>query len=227
MDTFQEYLKIKEELNNSFKFHELRFKPDGIAEFIMKHQGEVPFKLVYKTADGGTESDHKIRENLNGLVGFELYYKDKTYVVLTKVITGKDLQDVENATVGELRAVAKQIHPNAMPINNIVAALMWRAAPHFYTMKYLFMKREIELPDIQVLSSIRSDESDDSPFTDWNSSCGYWDYLDEEGGSGRIEGSLPIWCYYIVEQWFYNVKKPHKLWGSLFKKKPANIFGRF
>lgn len=200
MDTFQEYLKIKEELNNSFKFRDLRFEPDVIAEFIMKHPGEVPFKLVYKTADGGTESDHKIREDLSSLVGFELYYQSKTYVVLTKVISAEDLHDVENATVGELRTVAQQIHPRAMPINNIVAALMWRAAPHFYTMKYLFMKREIELPDIQILSSVRPDERDDSPFTDWNSSCGYWNYLDGDGGGGRIEGSLPIWCYYIVEQ---------------------------
>lgn len=200
MDTFQEYLKIKEELNNSFKFRDLRFEPDVIAEFIMKHPGEVPFKLVYKTADGGTESDHKIREDLSSLVGFELYYQSKTYVVLTKVISAEDLHDVENATVGELRTVAQQIHPRAMPINNIVAALMWRAAPHFYTMKYLFMKREIELPDIQILSSVRPDERDDSPFTDWNSSCGYWNYLDGDGGGGRIEGSLPIWCYYIVGQ---------------------------
>ena len=200
MDTFQEYLKIKEELNNSFKFRDLRFEPDVIAEFIMKHPGEVPFKLVYKTADGGTESDHKIREDLSSLAGFELYYQSKTYVVLTKVISAEDLHDVENATVGELRTVAQQIHPRAMPINNIVAALMWRAAPHFYTMKYLFMKREIELPDIQILSSVRPDERDDSPFTDWNSSCGYWNYLDGDGGGGRIEGSLPIWCYYIVEQ---------------------------
>ena len=200
MDTFQEYLKIKEDLNKSFKFDELRFKPDGIAEFIMKHPGEVPFKLVYKTADGGTESDHRIREDLSGLVGFELYYKGETYVVLTKVITGKDLQDVENATVGELRTVAKQFHPEAMPINEIVAALMWRTAPHFYTTKYLLGKKGVELPDIQVLSSIKPDESDDSPFTDWNSSCGLWNYLDGDGGSGRIEGSLPIWCYYIVKQ---------------------------
>ena len=200
MDTFQEYLKIKEELNNSFKFRDFRFEPDVIAEFIMKHPGEVPFKLVYKTADGGTESDHKIREDLSSLVGFELYYQSKTYVVLTKVISAEDLHDVENATVGELRTVAKQIHPAAMPINEIVAALMWRVAPHFYTMKYLLAKKGIELPDIQVLSSIKPDERDDSPFTDWNSSCGYWDYLDEDGGSGRIEGSLPIWCYYIVEQ---------------------------
>lgn len=200
MDTFQEYLKIKEELNNSFKFGELGFKPDGIAEFIMKHPGEAPLKLVYKTPDGGTESDYKVREDLSCLIGFELYYEGKTLVVLTKVITADHLQDVENATVGELRTVAKEIHPEAMPINEIVAALMWRKAPHFYAMKYLLAKKGIELSDIQVLSSVKPDESDDSPFTDWNSSCGYWNYLDGDGGSGRIEGSLPIWCYYIVEQ---------------------------
>ena len=65
MDTFQEYKKIKEELNKTFDLNQLGFKADKIAEYIVEHPGEVPFLLVYKDDNGKTESDHKIRENLD------------------------------------------------------------------------------------------------------------------------------------------------------------------
>ena len=195
MDSYQKFLQIIKELEKTFNFEDLGFGAETLAGFIVVHPEEVPVKLVYRT-ECGTESDNKIREDVSNLIGFELPYQNRTYVILTKVITEEDLKDPETATVGELREIAQKIHPGAMPIPNWLAAVMWAACRRYYIMKFLLKEKGVELPDIQVLSSIKRGEDDSSPFADWNSSCGYWNYMDEDGGSGRIKGCLPIWCYY-------------------------------
>ena len=195
MDTFQQFLEIKKELKKPY--NELGLKYDEIAEFIVSNPSKSSLKLVYQTKDGNTESDDTIREDLSNLIGFEVSDRNQTYVVLTRVITKKDLKDVKYATVGELRKIAKTIHPDAAPIFDWVANLMWRSAKDYYTLKYLLMKKGVELPDISILSSVRDSADDEDTSIDWNSSCRYWDYLDGDGGGGLIEGNLPVWCYYI------------------------------
>lgn len=197
MDSYQKFLQIEEDLRKTFNFGDLGFKAENLAKFIVAHPGETPVQLVYQAEDGTTESDNKIREDLSKLIGFELYNHNQTYVILTTVITKENLRDPKNATVGELREIAKKIHPDAKPIPDWLAAVMWAACRHYYCTNFLLQKRGIYLPDIQVLSSIKEDEDDSSLFIDWNSSCGLWTYLDEDGGTGRIEGRLPVWCYYI------------------------------
>ncbi len=198
MDSYQKFWQIIEELKNTFDFKELGFGAEKLAKFIIEHPGEAPVQLVYRIGDE-IESDNKIREDISNLIGFELYYKNCTYVVLTKVITEEDLKDPEAATVGELREIARKIHPGAMPIPDWLAAVLWTACRHYYITKFLLKEKGVELPDIQVLSSVKQSEDDSSPFVDWNSSCGYWNYMDEDGGSGVIEGCLPIWCYYAKD----------------------------
>lgn len=194
----QKFLQIIGELEDTFDFGELCFDADKLAWFIVVHPGKAPVQLVYRT-ENGTESDDTIREDLSSLIGFEINYQNRTYVILTRVITKEDLKDPETATVGELREIAKTFYPSAMPIPDWIAALMWVARRNYYITKFLLHKQGIELPDIQILSSIKQGEDDSSPFADWNSSCGRWNYMDGDGGGGRIEGCLPIWCYYLKE----------------------------
>lgn len=196
MDT-QEFFQMEDELKSTFNFNDLGFKPESISRFIGKNPGKAPFNLVYQTENGETETTSTIREDLSKLIGFELFDKDHTYVVLIKTIKSEDIKDVKSATVGELREIAKKIHPEAMPINEWIAALMWNYPIHYYTFKFILQKKGIEIPDIQVLSSIKPDASDQERFIDWNSSCGRWEYLDEDGGSGLIKWHLPVLCYYI------------------------------
>lgn len=189
--------KIKE----SLKLDELGFgiSANEMAEFIEKHHEFSPLKLVYKTVNNGTESDYKIHKDLSNLIGFELFYMGKTFVIFTRVITNECLQDTENATIGELRTIAKQIYPNALPINNLVASLMWGCAQDFYTMKYILMEKGIELSDIRILSSVEPEENDNCQFIEWYSFCELLDYLDGEGGGGEIKNGLPVWCYIETE----------------------------
>lgn len=193
----QGFFQMEDELRHSYKFEDLGFKPWNISRFIGKNPGKSPYQLVYQTENGETEVDDTIREDVSKLIGFELYDKEHTYVVLIKTIKAEDLPDVKTVTVGELREIAKKIHPEAIPINDYMAALMWYYPIHYYTLNFLLKKKGIELPDIQVLSSIKSGANDNERFIDWNSSCGYWEYLDGDGGSGVIEWHLPVWCYYV------------------------------
>lgn len=194
----QKFLQTIGELEDTFDFGELCFDADKLAGFIVVNPGKTPVQLVYRTEDG-TESDDTIREDLSNLIGFELKYQNHTYVILTRVITKEDLKDPETATVGELREIAKKFYPSAMPIPDWIAALMWAARRWYYITKFLLYKQGFELPDIQILSSIKQGEDDGSPFADWNNSCGSWNYMDGDGGGGRIECCLPIWCYYFKE----------------------------
>ena len=202
MDTYLQFLEIEEKLK---PLSTLKISSRSIADFIVKHPGQSPILLVYKGKNGKTESDYKIREDLSTLVGYEIPYRDDeersvTAVILFKNITKEMLEAegcLEDATIGKLREIAKTIHPEAKIINEKVAYRMWRMCAEYYAIRFLLGEKGFEIPDIQVLSSSEESDSDDSLWINWNSSCGYWNYLDDDGGSGVIRSHLPVWCYYI------------------------------
>ena len=191
-------------LNDTFNFSKLGINPRPLAEFLFKHPGKVSFDLVYETNDGKFEMDVKIRDGSDKLVGYLIgRYMKKKVVILLETITEEMLKEkgcLEDPTIGDLRRIAKEIHPNAIPVNAIICDRMWKTAPHYYLLKYLLKEKGVEIPDIDVLSSVKEDDLDASPFIDWNSSCGFWDYFDGDGGSGRIYGSLPVFCYCLVDK---------------------------
>ena len=203
MDTYQRFLEIEEKLKVLLK--DLRIESRSIADFIVKNPDKSPVPLVYKDEAGKIESDSYIREDLSTLIGYELPCCSReqgnfTVVILFKNITQEMLEAegcLENAKVGKLREMAKTIHPEAKIINEDVAASMWHFCAVYYTIRFLLGEKGFEIPDIQVLSSSEEYDSDDSPFINWNSSCGYWNYRDDDGGSGVIRGQLPMWCYYV------------------------------
>lgn len=203
MDTYQKFLDLEREL--SYLPKELSIASRPIVDFIMKNPGKSPVPLVYKDEEGNVESDYRIREDLSTLIGYELAFKDDESNVATSVILFKNItkdmleaeECLENATIGKLREIAKTIHPKAKIINKWVAAYMWEKCAAFYTIKFLLGKKGFEIPDIQILSSSEGHDSDSDTFINWNSSCGYWDYLDDDGGSGKIHFHLPVWCYYV------------------------------
>jgi len=195
--------QIEMKLNDTFNFGELGIDPRPIAEFLFRHPDEVSFDLVYKTNDGKLEMDVKIRNSSDKLVGYLLgTYMGKKVVVLLEAITEEMLKEkgcFKDTTIGDLRRIAKEIHPNAIPVNAIICNRMWKTAPHYYLLKYVLKTKGVEIPDIDILSSVREEDNDASLFIDWNSSCGFWKYFDGDGGSGRIDISLPVFCYYLVD----------------------------
>jgi hypothetical protein len=203
MDTIKRKFEIERKLIKTLNLEELNIKPNLISEFVITHPDKVPFPLIYD-AEGGTETSHKVREDLSNLIGFEIGYKSKMEndirtVILFKTITKEMLKAencLENATIGKLHEIAKTIHPDAKIIHEYLAALMWYYHVHYYIMKFQLSEKGFNIPDIQHLSSCEEEDSQDSQFIKWNSSCGFWAYLDKDGGVGRIEWELPIWCYY-------------------------------
>lgn len=203
MDTIKRKFEIEKKLIRTLNLEELNIKPNLISEFVITHPDEVPFPLIYN-AERGTETSHKIREDLSNLIGFEIGYKSKMEkdirtVILFKTITEELLKAencLGNTTIGKLREIAKTIHPAAKLIHEYLATLMWYYHVHYYIMKFQLIEKGFNIPDIQHLSSCEEEYSQDSQFIKCNSSCGFWNYLDNNRNTSRIELKLPIWCYY-------------------------------
>jgi len=204
MEKELEVIQCQMMLEKCIDFPKLEIDPKPIAKFIVNNPGKVTFNLLYQEESGKLERDKTIREDLSSLVGYVLGRPTgKTVVILLKTITEQTLkaEGVEgDPTIGDLREIAKKIHPEAKPIDARVANWMWNTAPHYYLLKYLLGTKGVVIPDIDVLSSLEESDADGSPFINWNSSCGYWEYLDNQGGSGRINGCLPVFCYFEIEE---------------------------
>ena len=197
-------LQINEDLRNKFNFNELNFSIDSFIDFIANHQDESPFELVYRSKDGKLEMDKKIREDLTTLVGYVLQSPTKeTVIVLLKTITEKTLKEngcEKKPTIGDLRQIASQLHPDAKPINSLIAGWMWMKAKEYYILKYLLGLKNYDIPDISFLSSVEEDFDDQLSFIDGNFSGGFWDYWDGDYRKIDIKYGFPIFCAILNKQ---------------------------
>ena len=177
---------------------ELNIEPRPIADYILLHPDETPLSLVY-SVNGKSQVTSKVQDDLSNLVGFELsYYERDKIIILLKTIT-KDLLEskgcLKDCTIGKLRKIAGTIHPRAKLINANIAARIWQLHSLYYATKFILGEKGAELPDIQVLRSSEEFDDDTCPWLNWNTSCGKWNYLDDDIESGVIERELPVLLY--------------------------------
>lgn len=203
MDYRTKLLKIENELNEKFKFQDLGLNAHRAAEFILENPGMSPCYLFYQAKNGQIEIDDQIRKNLSSLIGYTVSETAIAYtdVVLLKTITEDMLKAkgcFENATLGDLRKIAKTIHPNATIIDEDAAVGMWDYSEDYYILKYLLSKRGVEIPHIDILSSCEESDKDESNLIHWNSSGKLWHFYCQYE-TGHIQAHLPIFCHYVIE----------------------------